>query len=115
VRGRVACHVLGRAGGHHGAAALAALGAEVDEPVRALHHVQAVLDDHQRVAGVGEALQQISEDKEVSEAMFEILETQKVMGSGARLTVLPRNSELLAQLIAGNAENAGHAGQPPPL
>jgi regulator of protease activity HflC (stomatin/prohibitin superfamily) len=64
---------------------------------------------------VGEALQQISEDKEVSEAMFEILETQKVMGSGARLTVLPRNSELLAQLIAGNAENAGHAGQPPPL
>ncbi len=67
---------------------------------------------------VGEALQQISEDKEVSEAMFEILETQKVMGSGARLTVLPRNSELLAQLIAGNAgnaENTGHAGQPPPL
>ena len=64
---------------------------------------------------VGEALQQISEDKEVSEAMFEILETQKVMGSGARLTVLPRNSELLAQLIAGNSENAGHAGQPPPL
>jgi regulator of protease activity HflC (stomatin/prohibitin superfamily) len=64
---------------------------------------------------VGEALQQISEDKEVSEAMFEILETQKVKGSGARLTVLPRNSELLAQLIAGNAENAGHAGQPPPL
>ena len=47
--------------------------------------------------------------------MFEILETQKVMGSGARLTVLPRNSELLAQLIAGNAENTGHAGQPPPL
>lgn len=64
---------------------------------------------------VGEALQQISEDKEVSEAMFEILETQKVMGSGARLTVLPRNSELLAQLIAGNAENTVHAGQPPPL
>jgi len=64
---------------------------------------------------VGEALQQISEDKEVSEAMFEILETQKVMGSGARLTVLPRNSELLAQLIAGNAEITGHAGQPSPL
>jgi hypothetical protein len=64
---------------------------------------------------VGEALQQISEDKEVSEAMFEILETQKVMGSGAKLTVLPRNSELLAQLIAGNAENTGHARQPPPL
>ena len=53
---------------------------------------------------VGEALQQISEDPEVSEAMFEILETQKVIGSGARLTVLPRGGELLAQLIAGQPE-----------
>jgi hypothetical protein len=62
---------------------------------------------------VGEALQKISEDSEVAEALFEILETQKVIGSGARLTVLPRNSELLAQLIAGNTENAGHTGPPP--
>ncbi len=50
---------------------------------------------------VGQALQNISQDHEVSEAMFEILETQKVIGSGARLTVLPRGGELLAQLIAG--------------
>ncbi|MES2439638.1 MAG: SPFH/Band 7/PHB domain protein, partial [Verrucomicrobiota bacterium] len=61
---------------------------------------------------VGEALQQISQDSEVSEAMFEILETQKVIGSGARLTVLPRGGELLAQLIAGQPE-AG--AKPPPL
>jgi len=52
---------------------------------------------------VGEALQLISEDRDVAEAMFEILETQKVIGSGARLTVLPRGGELLAQLIAGQA------------
>jgi regulator of protease activity HflC (stomatin/prohibitin superfamily) len=55
---------------------------------------------------VGDSLRQISQDKEVSEAMFEILETQKVVSSGARLTVLPQGSELLAQLIAGQPEAA---------
>jgi regulator of protease activity HflC (stomatin/prohibitin superfamily) len=64
---------------------------------------------------VGEALQQISEDNDVAEAMFEILETQKVIGSGARLTVLPRGSELLSQLIAGQPVTPGLPGAPPPL
>jgi regulator of protease activity HflC (stomatin/prohibitin superfamily) len=59
---------------------------------------------------VGEALQQISQDPEVSEAMFEILETQKITASGAKITVLPAHKELLAQLIAGQPEN-----EPPPL
>ncbi len=62
---------------------------------------------------VGEALQKISQDHEVSEAMFEILETQKVVSSGARLTVLPQNGELLAQLIAGHPEK--QASTPPPI
>ena len=53
---------------------------------------------------VGQSLQLISQDREVSEAMFEILETQKVVSSGARLTVLPQGSELLAQLIAGQPD-----------
>ena len=61
---------------------------------------------------VGDALQRISQDDEVSEAMFEILETQKVIGSGARLTVLPRGGELLAQLIAGQPDGAP---KPPPM
>ena len=55
---------------------------------------------------VGESLQRISADNDVAEAMFEILETQKVIGSGARLTILPRGGELLAQLIAGQSETA---------
>lgn len=50
---------------------------------------------------VGEALQLISEDNDVAEAMFEILETQKIVASGARLTHLPQGGGLLAQLIAG--------------
>ncbi len=63
---------------------------------------------------VGEALQRISEDNDVAEAMFEILETQKVIGSGGRLTILPRGGELLAQLIAGQTETLG-VGRPPGL
>ena len=59
---------------------------------------------------VGQSLQLISQDREVSEAMFEILETQKVVSSGARLTVLPQGSELLAQLIAGQPDTT-----PPPV
>jgi regulator of protease activity HflC (stomatin/prohibitin superfamily) len=62
---------------------------------------------------VGQSLQQISQDREVSEAMFEILETQKVVSSGARLTVLPQNGELLAQLIAGHPDKS--ATTPPPI
>ncbi|MEO5713149.1 MAG: SPFH domain-containing protein [Luteolibacter sp.] len=62
---------------------------------------------------VGQSLQQISQDREVSEAMFEILETQKVVSSGAKLTVLPQGGELLAQLIAGQPEPA--KSTPPPI
>jgi regulator of protease activity HflC (stomatin/prohibitin superfamily) len=64
---------------------------------------------------VGEALQRISEDQEVSSAMFEILETQKIAESGSRLTLLPRGGELLAQLIAGQQEPVREFATPPPL
>jgi regulator of protease activity HflC (stomatin/prohibitin superfamily) len=63
---------------------------------------------------VGEALRQISQDREVAEAMFEILETQKVVSSGAKLTVLPQSHELLAQLIAGQPGSAPAAAARPP-
>ena len=62
---------------------------------------------------VGEALERISHDEEVAESMFEILESQKVIHSGARLTILPRGGELLAQLIAGQSPT--EIAQPPPL
>jgi regulator of protease activity HflC (stomatin/prohibitin superfamily) len=62
---------------------------------------------------VGEALERISQDKEVAESMFEILESQKVINSGARLTILPKSGDLLAQLIAGQAPPAEPS--PPPL
>ena len=42
---------------HERAAVLAALGPEIDHPVRALDHVEVVLDHDERVAGIGQPLQ----------------------------------------------------------
>ena len=64
---------------------------------------------------VGEALQKISEDNDVSEAMFEILETQKIIASGARLTHLPPGGELLGQLIAGQSPPSVAAPERTPI
>jgi len=58
---------------------------------------------------VGEALQTISEDPEVAEAMFQVLETQRLTGSGCRLTLLPQQGDLLAQLLSSREI----AAQPP--
>jgi hypothetical protein len=63
---------------------------------------------------VGEALQQISEDQKVAEAMFDILETQKIVASGNRITLLPAGGELLSQLIAAGGEGSS-AHSPPTL
>ncbi len=53
---------------------------------------------------VGEALQKIAADKEVAEAMFGILETQKITTGTARVTLLPAGGELLSQLIAAGGD-----------
>ena len=49
---------------------------------------------------VGAALDQIAKDPEVSEAMFTILETQKVLEGGAAIALIPSNPSLLADLLA---------------
>lgn len=60
---------------------------------------------------VGEALQLISRDEEVAEAMFSILETQKIIAGEARITLVPEKSELLAELLAA-APGKEHAHAP---
>ena len=50
---------------------------------------------------VGEALRKINSDAAVAAALFEILETQKILSSKAQLTIVPEGQPLLAQLIAG--------------
>jgi hypothetical protein len=49
---------------------------------------------------VGEALQRISEGPEVIAALFEILETEKVIAGGARVSMVPDNDKLIAPLMA---------------
>lgn len=55
---------------------------------------------------VGEALQRISGDPEVFGAMFDILETQKVIEGEARITLIPAKNDLLAQLLAAASSDA---------
>jgi len=49
---------------------------------------------------VGEALQKISADPEVAQALFDILELDKIAESKARITLVPAGGALLPQLLA---------------
>lgn len=62
---------------------------------------------------VGQALQDIGRDREVLDAMFDILEVQKVVEGEARITMIPPKSDLIAQLTA--VENRPAKSGPPPL
>ena len=61
--GRTSRHGLGRALHQHSAAAGAAFGAHVDQPVGGLDNVQVVLDDDDRVAGEAEPVEFIEVDR----------------------------------------------------
>jgi len=69
----------------------------------------------QRPMIVGEALERISEDPEISEAMFEVLETQKVLESHAHVTLLPPGGrdDQLAQLQLGSLSSPAAPPRPP--
>ena len=49
---------------------------------------------------VGEALRQICQDPDTANAMFTVLEIQKLLRSNVRLTLLPQNGGLLTSLLA---------------
>ncbi len=49
---------------------------------------------------LGQALQEISKDKDVAEALFATLEFEKMTESPGELILLPKNSPVLADLIA---------------
>jgi regulator of protease activity HflC (stomatin/prohibitin superfamily) len=55
---------------------------------------------------VGAALQRIAADPEVAAAMFEILETQKLLESGGQVTVLPSDAGALGALLASSPARA---------
>jgi regulator of protease activity HflC (stomatin/prohibitin superfamily) len=62
---------------------------------------------------VGQALQEISRDPEVAAALFDVLETQKLLESGARLTLIPAGAggAMLTNLMASRED---HPPLPPP-
>jgi regulator of protease activity HflC (stomatin/prohibitin superfamily) len=49
---------------------------------------------------VGMALQKISQDPDISRALFQALETQNIIDGEAAITLVPKNSGLLNQLLA---------------
>ncbi len=49
---------------------------------------------------VGAALQEIYKDREIGEAMFDVLETNKLIEGGADVTLVQSREELLKQLLA---------------
>jgi uncharacterized Fe-S cluster-containing radical SAM superfamily protein len=67
VAGLARRHVFRRARHHHLAAAGAAFGAHVDQPVGGLDDVQVVLDDDDGVAGVAQLVQHLQQHAHVVE------------------------------------------------
>ena len=60
---------------------------------------------------VGEALDKLSANPEVAEVMFKILEVENLVECNARLTLLPKDNELIKQLIgAETAVNTVNVG-----
>jgi regulator of protease activity HflC (stomatin/prohibitin superfamily) len=49
---------------------------------------------------VGAALNTISQDPEIEKALFDVLETQKILDGEARVTLIPKDSELIGPLMA---------------
>jgi hypothetical protein len=59
---------------------------------------------------VGEALQKIGQDPEVSQTMFEILETERMIASHSQVTFLPKGHPLLSQMLA-SSQSPGPDGE----
>lgn len=51
---------------------------------------------------VGTALSEIAKDGEVSKALFDILETQKIIENPGELVLVPENAKILTELIASH-------------
>ena len=64
---------------------------------------------------VGQALDEISREPEVSAALFEVLETQRALDSRASLTLLPSggSGELMATLLASSTARKPDEARPP--
>jgi hypothetical protein len=55
---------------------------------------------------VGDALQKISQDQDIARAMFQILETEKILESKAEITMVPSDSKRLTDFIVAGGSGA---------
>ncbi len=55
---------------------------------------------------VGAALEKISQDPEIAKAIFEILETEKIIEGQADITLVPKGGELLPQILAAREHDS---------
>ncbi|MBT3221634.1 MAG: SPFH/Band 7/PHB domain protein, partial [Proteobacteria bacterium] len=62
---------------------------------------------------VGDALARVAADKEVSDALFEVLETQRLAESNAKVTFLPAGN-MLAELLAAQSSAVVPTVEGPP-
>jgi hypothetical protein len=53
---------------------------------------------------VGAALQKISQDPEISSALFQTLETQNIIDGQATITLIPKDSRFLGELVASQKQ-----------
>ena len=60
---------------------------------------------------VGQALQKISSDPAISRALFNVLETQNLIDGEAAITLIPKNSGVLGELVAAGQGAKGEAGK----
>jgi len=56
---------------------------------------------------VGEALRRISQDPQTADALFTVLETQKLLRGEGRITLLPPQSGALSTLLAARSDGSG--------
>lgn len=66
---------------------------------------------------VGAAIQEISQDKDILDAVFEIMETEKMLAGEAEVTLIPKDrDQLLAKLLAAEADTKSKpVSGPPPV
>ena len=60
---------------------------------------------------VGLALKKISQDPDISRALFHVLETQNIIAGEATITLIPKNANLLGQLAAAGQGTKPVAGK----
>jgi len=65
---------------------------------------------------VGGALEKISEDPQLAQVLFEVLETERLMAHKTEITLIPKGGNLLPQLLAADSTSKpAERKTPPPL